>query len=174
MIRVVRLLLCVATIAVATNASAQLQPPPAKPSEPPPLGATNSAELGLIVATGNAASTSLGARNLYTYRWTDAEFGWEAGWLRAESRDGDRFAVENAGGFDVVEPDSEIDVQRLFSKLRYQRRVSARTDWFANFDAVRDEPSNQSAVRRCRRPGEHVDGHAQSDVSHRLWRQLYG
>ena len=142
MIRIDRIVLCVATMAVATNALAQQPSPQAKPQEPPPLGGSNSSELGLIVATGNAAATSLGARNLYTYRWPNAEFGWEAGWLRAESRDGDRFAVQNGSGFDVVEPDSRVDAQRLFSKLRYQRQLLSRTDWFANFDAVRDEPSN--------------------------------
>jgi hypothetical protein len=44
--------------------------------------------------------------------------------------------------FDIVEPDTAVDSHRLFSKLGYQRQISARTDWFANFDAVRDEPSN--------------------------------
>ena len=45
-------------------------------------------------------------------------------------------------GFDVVEPETKVDSQRLFSKLRYQRQISPRLDWFANFDAARDEPSN--------------------------------
>lgn len=113
----------------------------ATPKEPK-LGSTNSTELGLIVATGNARSTSLGVRNVYTYRWANAELGWEGGWLRAASRKGDRYAVQTPGGFDVVEPETGIDSQRLFSKLRYQRQLAGRTDWFSNFDAVRDEPSN--------------------------------
>lgn len=117
---------------------AQSPPPPAAPK----LGPSNSAELGLIIATGNARSTSLGFRNVYTYRWAGAELGWETGWLRAASRKGDRFAVQNASGFDIVEPGTGIDSERLLSKLRYQRQLSARTDWFTNFDAVRDEPLN--------------------------------
>ena len=137
-------LLLVSMMTLAGTASAQQAqaPPPAPPPEPPKLGASNSAELGLIVATGNARSTSLGVRNVYTYRWTDAELGWEAGWLRAASRDGDRYAVSTAGGFDIVEPEISVDSERLFSKLHYQRQLSERLDWFANFDAVRDEPSN--------------------------------
>jgi hypothetical protein len=108
----------------------------------PKLGPANNTELSLIVATGNARATTVGLRNVYLYRWTNAEFGWEGGWIRAASRDGDRFAVEREGGFDVIEPDTAIDSARLFSKLRYQRQLSTRHDWFSNFDAVRDEPSN--------------------------------
>ncbi len=106
------------------------------------MGPSNNTELGLVIATGNARSTSVGLRNVYIFRWPDAELGWEAGWLRAASREEDRFAVQTASGFDVVEPGTAIDSERLFSKLRYQRQISARIDWFANFDAVRDEPSN--------------------------------
>jgi hypothetical protein len=129
----------VIVLLAAATASAQTPPPPPKE---PKLGTSNSTELGVVIATGNARSTSVGFRNVYTYRWPNAELGWEAGWLRAASRDGDRFAVQTASGFDVVDPDTKIDSERLFSKLRYQRQISPRNDWFANFDAVRDEPSN--------------------------------
>jgi hypothetical protein len=133
MTRFDRSLLFLAAMMVAGTTSAQqAQPPPtAQPPAPPKLGPSNSSELGLIVATGNARSTSLGFRNVYTYRWTNAELGWEAGWLRAASRKSDRFAVQTANGFDIVEPETGIDSQRLFSKLHYQRQISARTDWFS-------------------------------------------
>jgi hypothetical protein len=113
------------------------------PSDPK-LGSANNTELSLIVATGNARATTVGLRNVYLYRWSNAEFGWEGGWIRAASRDGDRFAVETGAGFTVVDPEAAIDSERLFSKLRYQRQLSTRHDWFSNFDAVRDEPSNIS------------------------------
>lgn len=113
------------------------------PAEPK-LGTSNSTELGLVIASGNSRSTTVGLRNVYTYRWPNAELGWEGGWLRAASRDGDRYAVITATGFDVVEPDAAVDSSRLFSKLRYQRQFSMRHDWFTNFDAVRDEPANIS------------------------------
>jgi len=142
MTRISRLLLFVAGITVAVTASSQAQPAPAKPPEPPKLGPSNSTELGLIMATGNARATSLGLRNVYTYRWTDAELGWEGGWLRAASRKGDRYGVDTGQGIDIVDPETQVDIERLFSKLRYQRQVNARTDWFGNFDAVRDEPAN--------------------------------
>jgi hypothetical protein len=122
--------------------SAAAQPTTAPPE--PKLGPSDNAELGLVIVAGNARSTSVGLRNVYTYRWERAEFQWESGWLRAASREGDRFAVQTDSGFDVVEPGLSVDSERLFSKLRYQHQWSARSDWFANFDAVRDEPSNIS------------------------------
>src|SRR3954471_14407371 len=144
--RITQLFALLAVMTVSGTAFAQQAPPSqaAAPPEPPKLGSSNSSELGLILASGNARSTSLGFRNVYTYRWTDAEFGWESGWLRAVSRKGDRFAVQTANGFDIVEPETGVDSERLFSKVRYQRQLSARLDWFSNFDAVRDEPSNIS------------------------------
>jgi hypothetical protein len=137
------LCLSLSVIGVGSGPAEAQSPPPAPPKEPK-LGAANSTELGLIVATGNARSTSLGVGNVYTYRWANAELGWEGGWLRAASRNGDRYAVQTSTGFDVVEPETRIDSERLFSKLRYQRQLSGRMDWFTNFDAVRDEPSNIS------------------------------
>lgn len=131
-----------ATILTVPLTSSAQTPPPAQPPPPPKMGPSNSTEMGLVIATGNARSTTIGLRNVYIYRWPNAELGWEAGWLRAVSRDGDPFAVGTPTAFDVVEPETEVDSHRLFSKLRYQRQLSTRNDWFANFDAVRDEPSN--------------------------------
>ena len=131
-------ILAAALFAVSETASAQTTSPPKEPE----LGASNNTELSVVMATGNARSTSVGLRNLYTFRWANAELKWETGWLRADSRDGDRFAVQSASGFDVVEPGTATDSHRMFSKLGYQRQLSRTLDWFANFDAVRDEPSN--------------------------------
>jgi hypothetical protein len=114
----------------------------APPAAPPKLGSSNNTELGLVLTTGNSRSTSVGLRNLYLYRWSNAELRWEGGWLRVASREGNRFAVGSADDFEVVEPGTALDSQRLFSKLGHQRQLSKRTDWFANFDAVRDEPAN--------------------------------
>jgi len=110
-----------------------------------PLGPSNSTELGLVVATGNAKANTIGLRNVYRYRWPVADMTWESGWVRASSRDGDRVAVARAtGGFDVVDPPIALDSQRLFTKVKYTRRIQGRHDWFTSVDASRDEPSNIS------------------------------
>jgi hypothetical protein len=129
----------IAVILFAGTAAAQT-PPPA----PPRPGPSNSSDLGIVIATGNAHSTSVGLRNVYGYRFPQAELRWEAGWVRVSSRDGHRFAIGSPEAFRLVEPGSSVDSERLFSKVRYQQQFSSRTDWFTNFDAVRDEPANIS------------------------------
>lgn len=104
---------------------------------------TNATELSLVVASGNAQAESIGFRNVYEYRWSDATLTWETGWVRAASLDGDRVAVaEPGGGFAVVDPQPEIDSQRLYSKLGFRHEISGPHFWFVNYDSVRDEPSN--------------------------------
>jgi putative salt-induced outer membrane protein YdiY len=132
---------CVALATVGTMvagaASAQ------SPQDARMPGWSNNTELSWVVATGNAKANAVGFRNVYAYRWMRAELSWESGWVRAASRDGGRFAVVTAPGeFAVVEPAVRIDSQRLHSKVRYQRQIAGRHDWFSNVDVVRDEPSN--------------------------------
>ena len=104
---------------------------------------TNNTELSWVVAKGNADASSVGFRNVYTYTWQASNLSWETGWVRAESRDGDRFAIaQPGGGFEVVVPPNDIDSQRLYSKLGYRREITGRHFWFGNFDSARDEPSN--------------------------------
>ena len=134
-----RTVLSITTTLVATAGHAWAQSP-----APPPPGPYNSTDLGLAVATGNAKSKSVGLRNVYGYRFPIAEFRWEAGWVRAGSRDGHRFAVGSPSTFTITDPDNSVDSERLFSKVRYQQQFSTRTDWFTNFDSVRDEPANIS------------------------------
>lgn len=133
-----RLALLSLVVSMGMNATAWAQ----AASAPPKLGVSNSTDLGLVIASGNSRSTSVGLHNVYLYRWDKAQLRWEGGWLRVASRDGNRFAVGTAGNFDVVEPGTKLDSQQLFSKLAYQRQILARTDWFANFDAARNEPAN--------------------------------
>ena len=104
---------------------------------------TNDTELSWVVASGNSQANTLGFRNVYEYRWRRANLRWETGWVRATSRDGERFAVRQVGGgLAVVDPPTTIDSQRLYSKLGYRRQIGGPHYWFSNFDSTRDEPSN--------------------------------
>jgi hypothetical protein len=69
------LLLLLIVVSTAAPAVAQTTPPPPEPK----LGPSNSTELGVVIATGNARSTSVGLRNVYGYRWPDALLRWESG-----------------------------------------------------------------------------------------------
>ena len=104
---------------------------------------SNGTELSLVVVSGNSQANTLGFRNVYERRWTRATVTWETGWVRAASRDGDRFAVMQPGGkIEIVEPAIEVDSQRFHSKLGFRQEIDGRHYWFTNFDSVRDEPSN--------------------------------
>ena len=102
----------------------------------------NAAELSWVVATGNAEVNTLGFRNVYEYDWDGTTLSWEAGLVRAASRDGDRVALIDEGGFEIVDPPTQIDSQRLYSKLTFRQDLAAQHYWFLNYDSVRDEPSN--------------------------------
>jgi len=124
------------SVALASPALAQDDP-----QEEPQRKWSNGAELSWVVATGNANTNSLGLRNVYEYKREASSFYWESGWVRASSADA-RFAVGTEDDFDIVTPESELDNNRLFSKLRYQRDLNARLYGYGSWDAARDEPSN--------------------------------
>ena len=104
---------------------------------------TNNAELSLVAAAGNSTATTFGFRNVYGYAWERSRLSWEAGWVRADSRDGRRLAVGFSDqDFELVEPPTKIDSERMHSKLGYRQDISGAHFWFGNFDSARDKPSN--------------------------------
>ncbi len=126
----------VLSVAIASPAFAQddLQ-------EEPQRNWSNDTELSWVVSSGNANTKALGLRNVYEYKWEGASLYWESGWVRASSGD-DRFAVGTEDDFEVISPDVELDNNRLFAKVRYERNFSDRLYWYGSWNATRDEPSN--------------------------------
>lgn len=104
---------------------------------------TNDTEFSWVASNGNSDTNTLGLRNLYQREWLEAKLSLETGWMRATSRSGNRIAiVRGPDTITVVEPTSETDGQRLYSKLRYQQETTGRHYWFSSWDTARDEPSN--------------------------------
>jgi putative salt-induced outer membrane protein YdiY len=104
---------------------------------------TNNTELSLVSASGNSTATTFGFRNVYAYKWARSRLSWETGMVRADSRDGDRYAVGfSPDDFELIVPPTKIDSQRLFSKLGYRQEIRGAHFWFGNFDSTRDESSN--------------------------------
>jgi hypothetical protein len=79
---------------------------------------------------------------VYLYRWPNAELRWESGWLRVASRDGDLYAVGTPGDFRRRRARHLARQPAPVQQAWLPAQDSTRTDWFANFDAVRDEPAN--------------------------------
>ncbi len=109
--------------------------------EAPARNWSNSTELSWVMTTGNSNTNTFQVRNVYKYEWTESELTWEAGVLRAGSRD-DRYAVGTEEDFEVIEPEADLDNNRLYSKLRYMRTISDRFFWYGSYDTYRDEPTN--------------------------------
>ena len=109
--------------------------------EAPARNWSNSTELSWVLTSGNSDTNTFQVRNVYKYKWTKSELTWEAGALRAGSRD-DRYAVGTEEDFEVIEPEVELDNNRLYSKLRYMRTINDRFFWYGAYDSSRDEPSN--------------------------------
>jgi hypothetical protein len=109
--------------------------------EAPPRNWSNSTELSWVATSGNSNTYSFSVRNLYKYTWDKSELTWEAGALRAASAD-DWYAVGTPGDFEVIEPDPELDNNRLYSKLRFSRRLNERFFWYVSYDSARDEPTS--------------------------------
>lgn len=109
--------------------------------EAPQRNWSNETDLSWVLVKGNADTNTFSVRNLYKYNWTNAELSWEAGVLRAGSRD-DRYAVGTEADFEVIEPEVELDNNRIYSKIRYMRSINDRVFWYGAWDATRDEPTN--------------------------------
>jgi hypothetical protein len=109
--------------------------------EAPTRNWSNSTELSWVATSGNSNTNSFSVRNLYKYSWDKSELTWEAGVLRAASAD-DWYAVGTPDDFEVIEPDPELDNNRLYSKLRFNRQINERFFWYTSFDSARDEPTS--------------------------------
>jgi putative salt-induced outer membrane protein YdiY len=109
--------------------------------EAPQRNWSNSTDLSWVLVKGNADTNTFQVRNVYKYKWTKSEITWEAGILRAGSRD-DIYAVGSEEDFEVVDPAVELDNNRMYSKLRFMRTLNDRFFWYVSSDNARDEPTS--------------------------------
>ncbi len=121
------------TLLVAVPAHAQ--------EEERELGWTNSTELGFVLTSGNSNTTNFNVRNVFAYDWEQADLDWEFGVLRASSGD-DRFALGTEDDFELIDPDTEPDNNRIYSTARYLRNINSRFFWYVRGFAERDEPAD--------------------------------
>jgi putative salt-induced outer membrane protein YdiY len=101
----------------------------------------DAAELSFVATAGNSDAVTLGFSNLLRRVWSAAELAIELGAVRSQSRD-DRFGIGTVDDFRIVEPESTVDTERYFGKIKYSRTVSSRFFWFGSVDAERNVPAN--------------------------------
>jgi len=122
-----------ATLVVAAPARAQ--------DAEPDRAWSNATELGWVFTEGNAQTNSFNLRNVFEYKWPQADLTFEFGILRADSGD-DRFALGTEDDFEIIEPDGEPDNERIHAKVRYLKNVSGRFFWYGRLDAEKDLPTD--------------------------------
>ncbi len=92
------------------------------------LGWSFDAELSVVMASGNAESTTLGAGAGLGRVWENARWSLAAGGLRAKSSDIARRAVGTAEDFEVVEEsEGELTAESYYARTRFDRSLSERS-----------------------------------------------
>lgn len=97
------------------------------------------AELSVVMAAGNAESTTLGAGAGLRRVWERSRWRLEAGGLRSESADITRRAIGTAADFEVVEEsESRVTAENYYARTRFDRSVSERTFVYGGTSWVRN------------------------------------
>ena len=105
-------------------------------------GWTDSAEFSLVATDGNAESSSVGFKNTALRTWDRSTLKIHVGGIRVETQEGDRFAEDDgAGGFDVVDPDTEVSSEAYTATGRFDRKFSEAFFWYTGTSWYRNEPS---------------------------------
>jgi len=131
--RDVTVAMLLATLVVAAPARAQ--------DAEPDRAWSNATELGWVFTEGNAQTNSFNLRNVFEYKWPQADLTVEFGVLRADSGD-DRFALGTDDDFEIIEPEVEPDNERIHAKVRYLKNLFDRFFWYGRLDAEKDRPAD--------------------------------
>jgi hypothetical protein len=95
------------------------------------IGWFNSTELSLVVTDGNSSTETFGFQNTLRREWSRARYTLRLDGVRSNAAD-DRFALvdpDASGGFRVIEPPTEPDVERYLIENRYEREITERFFW---------------------------------------------
>lgn len=105
----------------------------------PELGWSFDAELSLVMAAGNAESTTLGAGAGLRRVWERARWRLSAGGLRTRSADVTRRAVGTADDFEVVaESESRLTAESYYTRSRFDRSLSERSFLYGGVSWIRN------------------------------------
>jgi len=103
----------------------------AQDEEETELGWSNATDLSLVITEGNSSTESFGLKNKFRYLWTKARYTFTIDAVRTNTAN-DPIAVVNDDsdtGYDVVEFEKTLDVERYYVENRYDRSISERFFW---------------------------------------------
>lgn len=112
----------------------------AEEKEEPKRSFTDSAEFSLVQTGGNSEASTLGFKNLFQYKWTNALLTVKAGGIRVENTTFTRFALGTEGEYTVVEEKkTEKTAENYYLNGKYERNISAKLFWIAGAGWDRNE-----------------------------------
>ncbi len=97
----------------------------------PELGLHNSTELSLVLTEGNSSTEALGFKNRFRYFWPNARYLFRVEATRTNTAD-DPIAILRPGSdteYDLIEFDTEPDVEKYLVENRYDRSITERLFW---------------------------------------------
>lgn len=101
---------------------------------------SDSAEFSWVLIGGNAESSTIGFKNLYQYKWSNALFTLKTGAIRAESTIYTRFALGSPGDFSIIEQkDTKKTAEHYYINGQYDGNISKTFFWFAGAGWYRNE-----------------------------------
>ena len=121
-----------ACLAVLASAGLPAAAQEAKPEEKK-YGWFDSAELGLVLTSGNTETSTFGLKNTLLRVWEKQRFEIKLGGIRVETTDRRLFAVGDSPGDFTVEEDNntETTAENYYLNGRFDRTLSERFFWFA-------------------------------------------
>lgn len=158
---------CLAALCAAFHPAAAQE---AKPEEKK-YGWFDSAELGLVLTSGNTETSTLGLKDTLSRVWENARFELKLGGIRVETTDQRLYAVGDTPGDFTVEEDNNTDLtaENYYLNGRYDRTLSKRLFWFAGGGWDR----NRFAGIDNRYQVFGGLGHVWVDAERRTWRTDY-
>jgi putative salt-induced outer membrane protein YdiY len=102
---------------------------PALAEDAPKRPWSDSAELGVVMTSGNSEGTNFSLSNKFKYAWTNAELTFDGAALRTESR---TRSIDNPPpyGTPVVTDTTQVTAATYGLALKYRRNISERFFWY--------------------------------------------
>lgn len=130
------------SVLVTIALAAAVLTPCARAEDAPKRAWTNSAELGLVMTTGNAQSNNLAVGDKFGYRWATAELTVEAAAVRVETTT--RLFTNTDGALTVAEVDTTT-TESFTLGGKYRHDISDRLFWYARAGWHRNRPTGIDA-----------------------------
>jgi putative salt-induced outer membrane protein YdiY len=114
---------------------------PASAEDEKETGWFNTAEVGIVVTSGNSETETLSFKEETKRVWERSEFRIKAGAIRAETTTTTRMAVDLGGGPVVTETDlTATNAEAYYLEARFDKKIHDRFFWFSGAGWDRNEP----------------------------------